>query len=741
MELAYFLKLVKRNWIYIAIVSLVASAITFGLLTLKNREYHSRAQLSAGITDNNQVAFSKDELSWNDANNRFTNFLEFLNSKEVFTMLSYRIMLQELESNGAYKPDDFEKLTKKYSAQDLEIARQLLKKKYAEQAMLDLTQENDRLLLEMMKDMYYDSKILSKTLQIARITGSDYFKVEVKSKNPRLSSSLVNFYCEEAIRANTTNEARKAEKSVAFFMELRDKKKLDFEKKLDSLGKAKSGSQVIDYATQSEAQINRISVLEQAKSEEQKKITGLRRAIENLNQKLGQQDIKSVQSNLNNNTILHLKTRIEHFNNLYINSGFKDTEAADSVTHLRHQLERSVSQLAHSTQGNASAAYQDLAAKKIDYEVELSMAEASLNSIQSNIMSSKGSLTHFAGNESTLTPLEMAVNLAKDEYMSVVDRYNEARNEALKNGAIVRQTEIGQPADEPEPAKRVLFSSLAAVATTVLGLSVLFMVAYFDTTIKNPENFVKNTKLPILGFVYNLPKKSASIQDLFFSEKDLDQNSKFKEQLRNLRFELEKQPAKVLLLTSTDKDEGKSFVIMSLAYSLILNYKKVLLIDTNFKHNTLSTIYHSQVNFEDYFAQSERKLLSQANHTYAIEGSKKEEAHMEDIIHTTNINGLDIISCKGNNLSPSEIFHGKRFEELLDRLRDRYDYIFMEGPSLNLYSDTKELSVYCDKVIGVFAADKSIHQIDKVSIKYLRSLGDKYLGSVLNKVDEDDLLI
>ena len=743
MEFTYFLKLFKRNWLIITLIAVATAGITFVLLTVKKKEFYSRAQLSAGITDKNQVSFDKSELSWNEVNSKFTNFLEFLNSKEVYTMLSYRMLLQEIESKGAYKQEEYQELVQKYTVSSLDKAKEIMAKKYENHELLDLNQKNDQTIHDMLKIMYYDQNILSKTLQISRITGSDYFKIEVKTQNPRLSSSLVNMYCEEAIRINDILESKKAEQSVAFFKELKDKKKNDFERKLDSLGKVKSGSQVIDYSSQSEAHIDRISTLETAKNDEEKKVLGLRRAIGNIDMQLNTAEQKSHQSHQTNSSIINLKSKIERLNEKYINSGFKDKALSDSVVLLRNQLERQLGRLNQNVSIGVDESFKDLVQKKIDYEVELSMAEASLSSIQASIYSSKSSLTSFAGKEATLTPLEMGVTVAKDEYMNVVDKYNEARNEAMKNGAIIRQIEVGQPADEPEPAKRVVFSSGAAIASFIIGLSVLFLIAYFDNTIKNPDNFVKNTGLPLMGCVYAQPKKSSNL-DLVFFENSLhtSEANKFKEQLRNIRYEIEKVPSKVFLFTSTEKDEGKTFVLVSLAYSLILNYKKVLIIDTNFKHNTLSLLFKGNIAVEDYFFHPERKLIGSSNGSMGIEmNNPKMEATTEDVLQRTHIDGLDIISCKGNDLSPSEIFHGRRFEELLTTLTPRYDYIFLEGPSLNQYSDTKELAGYCDKVVGVFASDKAIKQLDKEPIKYLKSLGDKYLGSILNKVDLDDLLV
>ena len=73
-------------------------------------------------------------------------------------------------------------------------------------------------------------------------------------------------------------------------------------------------------------------------------------------------------------------------------------------------------------------------------------------------------------------------------------------------------------------------------------------------------------------------------------------------------------------------------------------------------------------------------------------------------------------------------------------MSNNYDFVLMESASMNSYSDTKELAEYVDKVITVFAAESEIKQADKNSIEFLRSLGSKFMGAVLNKVDLKNLV-
>ena len=58
--------------------------------------------------------------------------------------------------------------------------------------------------------------------------------------------------------------------------------------------------------------------------------------------------------------------------------------------------------------------------------------------------------------------------------------------------------------------------------------------------------------------------------------------------LRKIRYEVQSSNSKVFLITSTQVKSGKSFLIVSLSYALSLVHAKVLIIDTNFRHNSLT---------------------------------------------------------------------------------------------------------------------------------------------------------
>jgi len=92
----------------------------------------------------------------------------------------------------------------------------------------------------------------------------------------------------------------------------------------------------------------------------------------------------------------------------------------------------------------------------------------------------------------------------------------------------------------------------------------------------------------------------------------------------------------------------------------------------------------------------------------------------------------------GGAASPAEILSGRNFKSLIDGFKANFDYIILEGGALNDYADTKELVQYVDKVVTIFSAQSVISQQDRESIHYLNSLGNKFGGCILNRIDPKD---
>jgi Mrp family chromosome partitioning ATPase len=348
------------------------------------------------------------------------------------------------------------------------------------------------------------------------------------------------------------------------------------------------------------------------------------------------------------------------------------------------------------------------------------------------------SVSGIASKEVTISLLTSEVENASKEYKEALDRFNTERNKSLVAASPLRLVVVGQPNGYPERSKRVVFIAFAGLASLIICVAAIVTLELIDLRLKNPGQFRRLASLELAGTLNQINSKRLNLDYLFNTQTKDRELSAFKHSLRNLRFMLESTNAQTFLVTSTKIGEGKSFIILCLAYSLSLVKKKILIIDTNFKHNSLTQ--------ELLAISSDHKKLESGFYIRGLIGKGNPDEIPEDdfvtsIISPTSHQGINVIGNSGGDKSPSEIFAGRDFKKMLNKLKERYDYIFLEGAALNHFSDTKELVEYVDKVIPVFNAESTLRQIDQESLGYLKSLNGKLVGSILNGIALGELKI
>jgi succinoglycan biosynthesis transport protein ExoP len=176
------------------------------------------------------------------------------------------------------------------------------------------------------------------------------------------------------------------------------------------------------------------------------------------------------------------------------------------------------------------------------------------------------------------------------------------------------------------------------------------------------------------------------------------------------------------LFTSTKPQEGKTTILESMAHTFSMTRKKILLIDSNFSNNTLTRDF------------SAKPILT----TFSSKGQEPAE-RVWNISTISNIPNVDVVGCEEGNYTPSEILPKNNLLEQLEKLKEHYDYVLIEGAALNSHADSKELARFVEGIVLVFSAKNTLGEIDRESIAFLKEHRSKFIGAVLNNVDEENL--
>jgi Mrp family chromosome partitioning ATPase len=460
--------------------------------------------------------------------------------------------------------------------------------------------------------------------------------------------------------------------------------------------------------------------------------------------KLNQDEIQVV-----NARIVELKRQINELQN-------SDAEGnRQRISRLREDLQMENSRVEAVAKNKVIAEeLKRLEKERDDVKLKVEITQSELANIELSLRRLKSEVSNYSTKTLNTSDYEREVQLASTEYINAQDKLNAARNKSAVIGSSIRQILEGQPSYAPEQSEDMFWLILVGVGSFLLTAVVIFLVNVIDPNIRVGNRLEKATGLKNLGSVNVLKSKDFNMREIFSDRTANREYEVFSHFLRKLRYEVQSAEGRVFLITSTQVKAGKTFLIISLAYALSLVSKKVLIIDTNFRHNSLTKALLPRGRGENrkllrkalLFEEEEDELLvEEGKDGRAMQDEDDAVARMQkartkaSIINKTRFVNVDIIGNVGGRDSPSEIMAGRDFKEMISSLNQQYDYILLEGPALNDYSDSKELIDFADKVIPVFRADTAISNMDKESLKYLRSINGRLMGTVLNNVQLKNL--
>lgn len=724
----------RKSWIIITI-PVIAAFAAYLFTTDMADTYVSSTQIATGYTVSD-VQITEEKFNMRDAEVKFSNLMNSMKSGLSMNLMSYRLLLHDLDPKEIpfHRPDP-EKFST--TSKEIELVRGFVQRKLNNLSPLAASDPEFPLIRKFLEAYRYSYNDVKEQMLIERISNTDFIQVEFSSDKPTLSAYAVNSFCEEFMRYHKGLKTERSGESVDFLKQLVDNKKNELDAKIELQKEFKSTSGIYNES-ESSIRMGQLAQLEAQRDIIKTNLHRLTLTMQRIND-----DIKRIGAPVvtnNNQRILDLRNQINRLNERYITGGSKDQRMLDSLNILRDELrvqqDNSNRQGASVPNGYTVA---DLQIKLKDAEIEYEVEKSNLSLIDSKIRDIQFSVSGTASKEARLAAIQKEVDLATSEYMSAVERYNTAKNKMMgANG--LRQVLTAVPPVSPESSKRWLIVGLAAFTSMGLCVFVILALELLDGAIRTSERFKRMVGLPLAGVINRIDNRNFNIRTYFNQPNGNEDTEMFKSLLRKFRHEIESLNGKVFLFTSPNRRDGKTFIMFALSYVLSLIDKRVLIIDTNFKNNSLSQLLGRNQGDLKVLDSKRNKLLVTAHGENGKGQSEPEHENSYDLINPTKYKNIYIVgNSGGGHESPAEILSGRDFSNLVTVLADSFDYVLLEGAALNEYSDTKELVKYADKVIAVFSAESTIKQFDRDSIQYFKSLGKKFGGAVLNRVEAKDM--
>lgn len=727
----------RRKWIMIfSLIVGVCGSLVFSLI--RKKTYASSAQYSTGLTQTQKVSLQLTEiLDINQIDFRFNNVIETFKSPTVLGMLSYDLLLHDLVSPRPFRTlTEKQKKKKEYLEANVDKSKDILNQKLLTMQVLSTYEPEEKKVWDLMNLYGYDESSLSKQLTIERIQRSDYLSVQFTSENPELSAYVVNMI------------GQKFQEFYNLLTGTRTKASID---KLDSLARAKRlevdslRKKLQDFRTKigtpnpgdaATAAMSGLQALESELTQQQARLNTLKAqrltVIDQLSALNNTPQAAAAAVN-NNDEILQLRRSNLDLGNQLAQKG-DDPEIQARIDANQRKIASLSRAAGGSGSGSGTTPVKSLAERKdelfrqkLDLEADIASTNENIGLYQQRVDEFHKTAYSGGGKEVIQNAYESDLQTALKDLEKYQSSLLNSQNLDVAPDFNFRQTLPGQPPIQPEPAHTTLIVAISGLSMFFLACLFIIILEFLDTSLRTSSIFQKETKSKVLTVVNKIDLQRRSLKesfDLAGVANGLDKASSiFIEHLRKLRFELESSGKKTILVTSTKPGEGKSTIVEALAHTFSMSKKKVLLIDANFSNNTLTKKFSAKPTLE-YFS-----LNGQDNAIDKIWG----------ITTLTNIINTDIIGCNEGNYTPMEILPKNNLLMNLGKVAQHYDYILLEAAALNTHADSKELAKYVDGIITVFSARNSFGEIDKESMRFLKDTGDKFIGTVLNNVDENYL--
>ena len=262
------------------------------------------------------------------------------------------------------------------------------------------------------------------------------------------------------------------------------------------------------------------------------------------------------------------------------------------------------------------------------------------------------------------------------------------------------------------PVKNTILM-IALLIGLALPLGIIFLRVMMITTIRGRKD-LENMAAPFIGEIPQYGKRQHRIasgkeshEALPVVVKDMGRdviNEAFRVVRTNLEFVTGSDTGnKVLMVTSFNPGSGKSFITLNLAASLAVKGKKVVVVDLDLRKASLSKcVEGARTGAANYLAGQETEIAAITYHP----GDGKNSAP------------YDIIPVGTIPPNPAELLASDKLGKLLDGLRGKYDYVFIDCPPIEVVADTAIVSKHVDLTLFVVRAgllDRSmLPELDRI---------------------------
>jgi capsular exopolysaccharide synthesis family protein len=382
-------------------------------------------------------------------------------------------------------------------------------------------------------------------------------------------------------------------------------------------------------------------------------------------------------------------------------------------------------------QAQLNERYEDLK-KSIVQRVDAEYREALDNEkqLQAAVVETKAQYDQLSEKSLQYKTLKRDADADKAIFDELTKKVKEAGINQSFQSSSIRIAEKARPPLNPVYPRIPLNAMIAFLASSVLGILMVFVAESMDHTLRDPEEIQRQLQTEVLGAlpvvkawrgVLPTPTESESRRRAFFGGSGGVANT-YEEAIRTLRDSIllpngDRRP-KSLLVTSATPREGKTTTAVHLAVVHSQQKRKTLLIDSDLRRP--GVYHHTGVTNDRGFSN-------------VVNG----EAEWRDLLQTpTELPHLHVLPAGPPSRKAADGV-GEVLKKLIAEASDEYDLIICDAPPLLGFAESLQIAVLVDGVVVVALAGQTERTAVASVLTSLKRLKANVIGLVLNEVRSD----
>lgn len=318
------------------------------------------------------------------------------------------------------------------------------------------------------------------------------------------------------------------------------------------------------------------------------------------------------------------------------------------------------------------------------------------------------------------------VKVNTELYTNLLNSYQQLRVAEAGEIGNVRVVDTAVEPIKPIKPKKLIVLILSIFVGGFIGVLIALARNMLRSGIKDSSQIENEFDLPVYATVPRSPvqetrmsilKKKKSIPILAVKQSD----DIAIESLRSIRtaihFALANAKNNIITISGPAPEIGKSFISTNLATIFAQSGKRILLIDADLRRGYMHKYFNLDVK------PGLADLISN-------------QANVQQVIHQTSVENLDMITRGKSPASPSELLSTSYFGELLEQLRTQYDHIIIDTPPVLAVTDGIIISQYSGVNLVVARYAKTQMKELELTLNRFEQANVKVNGFILNDIQQ-----